>query len=136
MANHQHLFHYIKNKSRSGFSKEEINAVLLEVGWDHGILEEVFILVEEKEKKRKKSFKKVGLIISIFLILAILFFSFLIYQKNKMNEKLYVHKEETKIQKEQQDINPNLSQQEYVEKLYGKDRIYSATTSTTSVMQN
>jgi amino acid permease len=133
MANHQHLFHYIKDKSRSGFSKDQIKTVLLEVGWEDGILEEVFILVEEKEKKRKKSFRKVGLIISIFLILAILFFSFLIYQKNKMNEKLYLQQEETKIQKEQVDINPNLSQQEYVEKLYGKERIYSATTSSSTI---
>ena len=118
MTNHQHLFHYIKNKSSSGSPKEEIKAILLEVGWEDGVLEEAFILVEEKEKKRKKKFKRAGFIIFIFLILSILFFSFLVYQKNKMNEKLY-RQQEIKTET-QENINPNLSQQEYVEKLYNK----------------
>jgi hypothetical protein len=134
MTNHQHLFHYIKNKTSSGSSKEEIKSILMEVGWKDEILEEAFIIVEEKERKRKNKFKKAGFLIFIFLISAILFFSFLFYQKNEMNEKLYRQKE-IKIETVE-NINPNLSQQEYVEKMYGKERVYSATTSSTSVIRN
>ena len=136
MTNHQHLFHYIKNKTSSGSSKEEIKSILMEVGWKDEILEEAFIVVEEKERKRKNKFKKAGFFIFIFLISAILFFSFLFYQKNEMNEKLYRQKE---IKTETvENINPNLSQQEYVEKMYGKERVYSATasSSSTSVIRN
>ena len=136
MTNHQHLFHYIKNKTSSGSSKEEIKSILMEVGWKDEILEEAFIVVEEKERKRKNKFKKAGFFIFIFLISAILFFSFLFYQKNEMNEKLYRQKE-IKIETVE-NINPNLSQQEYVEKMYGKERVYSATasSSSTSVIRN
>ncbi|MFO0744030.1 MAG: hypothetical protein U0469_03210 [Candidatus Paceibacterota bacterium] len=134
MTNHQHLFRYIKNKTSSGSSKEEIKSILMEVGWKDEILEEAFIIVEEKERKRKNKFKKAGFLIFIFLISAILFFSFLFYQKNEMNERLYRQKE-IKIETVE-NINPNLSQQEYVEKMYGKERVYSATTSSTSVIRN
>ena len=133
MANHQHLFHYIKNKSKAGFSKEEIKSVLIEVGWKDDLLEEVFILVEEKEKERGRGFRKIGFIIFIFLILSILFSSFLIFNKNKIVKKIDI-KEESKIEKHE-NINPNLSQQEYVENLY-KGKTYSATTSTSSTIQN
>ena len=136
MTNHQHLFRYIKNKTSSGSSKEEIKSILIEVGWKDEILEEAFIIIEEKERKRKNKFKKAGFLIFIFLISAILSFSFLFYQKNEMNEKLY-RQQELKIETVE-NINPNLSQQEYVEKMYGKERVYSATasSSSTSVIRN
>lgn len=124
MHHSEQLLNYIKNQILSGVPEEDIYSALVGVGWKEEDIVEAFKFADNKNNTliqqyypRKKN--KIALITSLFLLLFILIASFLTYQKilsnKKLAQELYF---ENKISSSTQS---NLTQGEYVEKMYNKN---------------
>ncbi|MEI6352347.1 MAG: hypothetical protein WCO35_00185 [Candidatus Nomurabacteria bacterium] len=117
------LIKYIKNQIIYGTPEEDIRQALLGVGWKKEDVDGAFQIVADlidKEDLEKISSKKINfaIILSMILLSLIIITGYMTYLKVTDVNILY---KEVVIKKENPaPVNPNLSQQQYVESLYNK----------------
>lgn len=76
MANQQ-ILDYIKQQLRQGINKEDIKKSLLSSGWQNTDVEDAFNVIMMPANSKKRKWKKIVLIIGVFIIFVFLFFYFL-----------------------------------------------------------